>query len=93
MKRGKQFITLEQAKKLSKLQIYKPIPKIQKVIGYGLLGVGLITLPLPTGSVLIIMLGCLLLGINYKEVILKANYLIKERLTDIKTSKLMRRLK
>lgn len=83
----KRYITIQQAQTLARLETFKPISKVQKAIGYTILGTGLITLPLPTGSIVLIMIGASLLGINYKDILTKAQFLIKERTIDLRTSR------
>jgi len=75
MKTNNKFITINQARynscqneKMKHLESYKPIPKVIKVVGYILLGYGVLTSPLPSGSQIAILLGCLCLGIDYKVV-------------------------
>ena len=90
---NKRYITIQQARKLIMTETYKPITKVQKVIGYSILGLGLITIPLPTGSIVLIMIGASLLGLNYKDILSKSQFLIRERFIDFKTSKLIRYFK
>jgi len=76
-------ITLEQAQKLydlfQQVEVYKPITIVKKIFGYGMLGIGLATSPFPaTGSIFLIMGGCLLLGIDYKRLLKTINFYGKE---------------
>lgn len=48
------------------LETYKPITLLKKVFAYSLIGLGVGSLPLPTGSIWFIMGGCTLLGVDYK---------------------------
>jgi len=43
-----------------------------------MIGIGTITLPLPTGSVFLIMAGCALLAIDYKKLLKTINFYGKE---------------
>jgi hypothetical protein len=47
---------------------YKPITLLKRVIGYGLIGYGLVTAWLPSGSQLALLGGCALLGIPFSKV-------------------------
>lgn len=75
-------ITLEQAKKriqfFEQVEAYKPITLGKKILGYSLIGVGVITLPLPTGSIFLIMAGCTILAIDYKRLLKTINFYGKE---------------
>lgn len=75
-------ITLEQAKKrmqfFEQFEVYKPITLFKKIVGYSMIGIGTITLPLPTGSVFLIMAGCALLAIDYKKLLKTINFYGKE---------------
>lgn len=58
-----QFITLKELNKRHTNSMFKyKIKPIKKVIGLSLIGVGLITLPVPTGSFILIGLGVGLLS-------------------------------
>ena len=81
--KNKETITLEQARKriqfFEQVEAYKPITLIKKIFGYGMLGIGLATSPFPaTGSIFLIMGGCLLLGIDYKKLLKTINFYGKE---------------
>ena len=69
----RQYITIQQARttmaQLRQVDTYKPITLIKKVIGFSMVGVGCATAWLPSGSVLLIMGGCALLGMDYKRVL------------------------
>ena len=73
MKKTKEMITLEQARERIKffnsVEIYRPITLTKKVIGYGLIGYGVATILMPTGSIWAIMVGCTLVGIDYKKLL------------------------
>ena len=75
-------ITLKQARKriqfFEQTEVYKPITLIKKVTGYSMIGIGTITLPFPTGSIFLIMGGCLLLAIDYKKLLRTINFYAKE---------------
>ena len=75
-------ITLQQAKKrmqfFKQVEVYKPITLIKKTVAYILIGAGVITLPLPTGSIFFIMGGCALLAIDYKKLLKTINFYAKE---------------
>lgn len=47
---------------------YKPIRLLSKVVGYSLLGYGIVTCWLPSGSQLALFGGCALLGIPFGKV-------------------------
>ena len=76
------MITIEQARKridfFNEVEAYKPITLIKKIVAYAMIGIGTITLPLPTGSVFLIMIGCALLAIDYKKLIKTINFYGKE---------------
>ena len=75
-------ISYQEAKKLAnyfeEFKVYKPITIVKKLAGYSLIGIGVITLPLPTGSIFLIMLGCALLAIDYKKLLKTINFYGKE---------------
>jgi len=77
-----EIITLKQARKrmqfFEQVEAYKPITLIKKIVGYGFIGYGAITIWAPTGSVWAIMIGCLLLGIDYKRLLKTINFYGKE---------------
>ena len=56
-------------------ETYKPIKLICKIAGWTLIGIGAITFPLPTGSQVMIILGALLLGIDYKIILGKIKFI------------------
>ena len=80
--RNTQTITLEQAKKrmqfFEQVEAYKPITLVKKIVGYTMIGIGTITLPLPTGSIFLIMIGCAILAIDYKKLLKTINFYGKE---------------
>ena len=82
MKNTTQTITLKQANQLMRFhkefEAYKPITLFKKVLGYTMIGIGTITLPLPTGSIFLIMGGCALLAIDYKKLLKTINFYGKE---------------
>jgi len=47
---------------------YNPIGKITKILGYSLIGYGVVTCWLPSGSQLALLGGCALLGIPFSKV-------------------------
>jgi len=79
-----QIITLEQARKrmqfFGQVEAYKPVTLFKKIVGYTMIGIGTITLPFPTGSIFLIMGGCLLLAIDYKKLLRTINFYAKETL-------------
>lgn len=78
------IITLEQARKrmqfFEQVEAYKPITLIKKIVGYTMIGIGTITIPLPTGSIFLIMGGCAILVIDYKRLLKTINFYGKETL-------------
>lgn len=48
---------------------YKPITLTCKVVGYSCIVGGVVTLPLPTGSIFVIGFGCALVGISKEKAI------------------------
>ena len=56
---------------------YDKIGIVRAVSGSVLLGAGLITLPLPTGSIFMVGLGCWLLGYDSKVLVTKTTYKLK----------------
>lgn len=74
MMRQQQYITTQQAttriRWFRQVGIYKPLTLIRKVLGYGLIGVGIATLWFPSGSVFAIMGGCALVSMDYKKLLL-----------------------
>ncbi len=75
-------ITLEQAKKriqyFEQFEVYKPITLIKKVVGYTMICIGIITLPIPTGSIFLIIGGAALLSIDYNKLLKTINFYSKE---------------
>lgn len=63
---------------LERTEAYKPITLFKKVVGYTMIGVGTITLPAPTGSVFLIIIGCALLSIDSKKLMKTINFYVKE---------------
>lgn len=80
----KEMITLQQVKKrvdfFDQAEAYKPITLIKKVVGYGLIGYGVITIILPTGSIWAIAIGCGLVGIDYKRLVVTIKFYGKKLL-------------
>ena len=79
---NKKTITLEQARKriqfFEQVEAYKPITLIKKIVGYSMIVIGALTLPIPTGSIFLIILGCALLAIDYKKLLDTINFYGKE---------------
>ena len=75
-------LTLKEARKIAfffeQVEAYKPITLIKKIVAYTLIGVGTITLPLPTGSVFLIMIGCAMIAVDYKRLLKTINFYGKE---------------
>ena len=75
-------ISYQEAKKRAKyfkeFEAYKPITILKKIVGYSMIGIGVITLPIPTGSIFLIMLGCALLAIDYKKLLKTISFYGKE---------------
>ena len=75
-------ITLKELEKriqfFEKVEAYKPVTLFKKVVGYTMIGIGTITLPLPTGSIFLIMGGCALLSIDYKKLLNTIKFYTKE---------------
>ena len=63
---------------LEQTEAYKPITLAKKIVGYTMIVIGTITLPLPTGSIFIIMAGCALLSIDYKKLLNTIKFYSKE---------------
>ena len=65
-----EYITIEESKRrvYIKRMSYTPITLLKKTIAYGLIGYGLVTCWLPSGSQLALLGGCALLGIPFKKV-------------------------
>lgn len=65
----KQYITLQEARHNATINNmkYKPITLLRKVAAYGLIGYGIVTCWLPSGSQLALLGGCALLGIPFKK--------------------------
>ena len=63
---------------LERTEAYKPITLFKKVVGYAMIGIGTITLPAPTGSVFLIIVGCALLSIDSKKLMRTINFYAKE---------------
>lgn len=61
-----------------KLEKYNPISKLKKTIGYSLIGFGVVTFPIPSGSQLSIIAGASLIGIPKKELLRYTNHYLKE---------------
>ena len=68
--RGRQFITIREGKRMACISSmkYKPITLLKKVVAYGLIGYGVVTCWLPSGSQLALLGGCALLGIPFRLV-------------------------
>jgi hypothetical protein len=75
------------------IKSYKVIGKCAKIAGYSLLGYGVLTSALPSGSQLAILGGCLLLGIPYKTVIKKVKHLCGKVLFVLRIMCSFRRIK
>ena len=79
---NKKTITLEQARKriqfFNQFEVYKPITLIKKIVGYSMIVIGALTLPIPTGSIFLIILGRALLAIDYKKLLDTINFYGKE---------------
>lgn len=77
-----QTITLEQARKrmqfFEQVEAYNPITLVKRIVSYTMIGAGVITLPLPTGSIFLIMGGCAILAIDYKILLKTINFHGKE---------------
>ena len=75
-------IKLKQAKKriqfFEQVEVYKPITLTKKITGYSMIVIGVVTLPIPTGSIFLIMAGCALLAIDYKKLLNTINFYGKE---------------
>ena len=76
-------ITLEQAREriqyFEQIKVYKPITLLKKISGLILIGYGVITIWNPiSGSIWTIMLGCALMGIDYKKLLNTINFYSKE---------------
>ena len=56
------------------IRSYKVIGKVAKIAGYSLLGYGVLTSTLPSGSQLAILGGCALLGISPKVILSKLKH-------------------
>ena len=82
--RKTEIITLEQARKrmqfFEQVEAYKPITLVKKIVGYTMIGIGIITIPLPTGSIFLIIIGCAILAIDYKRLLKTINFYGKETL-------------
>ena len=48
---------------------YNPITLLKRCVGYGLIGYGLVTFIMPSGSQFALIVGCGLLGIPFKKVL------------------------
>ena len=70
--------TRERIKFFNQVEVYRPVTLVKKIVGYGLIGVGIVTLPFPTGSVFLIMGGCALLAIDYKKLLKTVKFYGKE---------------
>lgn len=66
----KEFITISEARQrvIYNSMKYKPITLLKKVVAYGLIGYGVVTCWLPSGSQLALLGGCALLGIPFSKV-------------------------
>ena len=60
------------------VETYNPVTLIKKITGNSLIGLGIITLPLPTGSIWAIMGGCMLLSIDYSKLLRTFKFYSKE---------------
>jgi len=58
----------------NKIQKYKPITLLRKVVGYSLMGYGLATFILPSGSQLALICGCGLLSIPFGLILSKIKH-------------------
>ena len=63
---------------LERTETYKPITLLKKVVGYAMIGIGTITLPAPTGSVFLIIIGCALLSIDSKKLMKTIDFYANE---------------
>jgi len=67
------YKTLGEVREINKImeniKTYDRIGKVKKFFGYSLIGLGSVTFPLPTGSIFLIMGGCYLVRLSYKDVL------------------------
>lgn len=66
----KEFITIGEGKRRAYIKgmTYKPITLLKRIVGVSLIGYGVATAWLPSGSQLALLGGCALLGIPFKVV-------------------------
>lgn len=64
--------------KFGYIEIYTPINLTRKIVGWSLIAIGAITLPFPTGSVFLIMLGASILSMDYKKILSSIKFYSKE---------------
>ena len=80
----KRYTTIKQVRKnvefLSKVEIYKPIGILRRIVGFGLIYTGIATLPLPTGSVFAIALGCSIVSIDHNKLLSSIRFYTTETL-------------
>jgi hypothetical protein len=50
------------------VEVYNPVTVMRRIVGYTLIGWGVLTLILPTGSIFAIAIGCGLISIDSKNV-------------------------
>ena len=64
------YITTRQARLLVRMGVrdYKPVTLARKILGYTLVGYGLVTFVLPSGSQVALIIGCGIIGIPFKVV-------------------------
>ena len=60
------------------VDVYEPVTLVRKVVGYGLIGWGVLSLPLPTGSVFAIVAGCGLLSVDYSKLVESSRFYVWE---------------
>ena len=65
-------------KEINKLERFTPLTLFRKTIGWGLIGAGVLTLPIPVTTPIFIGLGCMVLMLDYKKLMKSIKFYSKE---------------
>lgn len=64
--------------KIGECEVYTPITFGRKILGWALISVGVLTLPIPVTTPLLVGLGCIILMMDFKKVMKTIKFYSKE---------------